>query len=389
MEVAIHFAALSIVASVFALAVLIAYWMMRPNRARVDPALELATWTAVADGLHNSNTDLIFWCDRFYLVHAASPFHMGSNRCKLVVRRSADARIWETVAELKIPGEDIRDPKFATIGDRLFLYALPNRGLRAMPYGTVYATSDNGVHWSAFEKIDHPGWLFWRPKTNDGLNWYVGAYWHEHGKSILLTSTDGIRWSIVSEIYRGEGNDETDIEFLPDGRLLATARLEVTPDNPRGNPNASTLIAVASPPFTEWRYHKSLVTRLDGPALFSHAGLVFAVARYQPGARGRYTKLGSIYSRKRTSLFRVEENRLLYLSDLPSAGDTSYAGVVLRDGYLYVSYYTSKIDRDYPWIVGMLVRSDIRVAKVGLESLVHANRRAMETAAAKAGQDDS
>jgi hypothetical protein len=48
------------------------------------------------------------------------------------------------VAELGVAGEDIRDPKFAAIGDRLFLYALPNRGFAAVPYGTVYATSTGG-----------------------------------------------------------------------------------------------------------------------------------------------------------------------------------------------------------------------------------------------------
>ncbi len=197
MVILVYFVALGAVASAAALVALVVYWMLRSNRSRVDPELELSTWNAVADGLHNSNTDLIFWRDHFYLVHAASPFRLGSKRCRLVVRRSRDARIWETVAEQKIPGEDIRDPKFATIGDRLFLYALPNRGLRAMPYGTVYAISDDGENWPAFEKIDHPGWLFWRPKTYDGLNWYVGAYWHRHGKSILLTSTDGIHWLIV------------------------------------------------------------------------------------------------------------------------------------------------------------------------------------------------
>ena len=162
MEIPVYFVAIGAGVSAAVLPVLIAYWMLRPNRSRVDPTLELATWNAVADGLHNSNTDLIFWRDHFYLVHAASPFHLGSKRCRLVVRRSRDARIWETVAERKISGEDIRDPKFAKVGDRLFLYALPNRGLRATPYGTVYAISDDGVHWSAFETIDHPGWLFWR-----------------------------------------------------------------------------------------------------------------------------------------------------------------------------------------------------------------------------------
>jgi hypothetical protein len=56
------------------------YWMLRPNRARVHPALELETWDAVADGQHNSNTDLIVWKGSSLLCHAASPYGMGSAR---------------------------------------------------------------------------------------------------------------------------------------------------------------------------------------------------------------------------------------------------------------------------------------------------------------------
>ena len=355
----------------------IAYWLLRANRAAVDPALDVATWDAVADGLHNSNTDLIFWRGSFYLVHAASPFHMGSKQCRLIVRRAPDARTWDKVAELGIAGEDIRDPKFAAIGDRLFLYALPNKGLKATPYGTVYSYSADGTTWAPFETIAQPGWLFWRPKTRDEKTWYVPAYWRTHGKSVLLSSADGVNWSVVSQIHDGEGNDETDLEFLPDGRMLCTARLEVTPDNPQGNRDASTLIAVAPPPYCEWSKTRSRLTRLDGPALFAHAGRVFAVARYQPGRRGAFTQLGSMWSRKRTSLFLVTQNRLVHLSDLPSAGDTSYAGTVLREGFLYVSYYTSDVTRDYPWIVGMLLSSDIRMARISLPSLAAlADRRA-------------
>jgi hypothetical protein len=57
------------------------------------------------------------------------------------------------------------------------------------------------------------------------------------------------------------------------------------------------------------------------------------------------------------------------LSDLPSAGDTSYAGVVLRGGALWVSYYTSDVNRDFPWALGMVRASDIRMARVDLASL--------------------
>lgn len=348
---------------------LLAYWLLRPNRAQLNPALEFESWDVVADGEHNSNTDMIEWRGYFWLVHAASPYHLGTPRSRLVIRRSTDARSWQALASLQVPGKDIRDPKFAILGDRLFLYALPNSGVYATPEGTVLSTSEDGETWTPFEPLEPAGWLFWRPKSRDGETWYVPAYWKDHGASKLLRSTDGRNWEIVSSIHDGEGNDETAIEFLPDGRLLATARLEVTPDTLTGNNDASTLLAVAEPPYVTWTAHKSQVTRLDGPVLFSHSGRIFAVARHQPGRRGRLTQLGSVWSRKRTALYLVEEDRLVHLSDLPSAGDTSYAGVAIRDGFLYADYYTSRVDRDYPWLLGMFLATDIRMAKISLDSL--------------------
>jgi len=351
-------------------ALALAWLTLRPNRAQVDPRLGLESWQVVADGEHNSNTDMVLWRGRFLLVHAASPWHLGTPRSRLLVKQSADGRAWQTLARLQVPGQDIRDPKLVAIGGRLFLYALPNDGAYATPERTLLATSEDAVRWTDFEPVGPDGWLFWRPKTRDGLTWYVAAYWHEHGESILLRSADGRAWTQVSVIHRGEANDETAIEFLPDGRLLATARLEVRPDSLWGHAEASTLIAVAEPPYERWSTATSRVTRLDGPALFAHAGRIFAVARHQPGARGFFTRLGSTFSRKRTALFRVEPERLVHLSDLPSAGDTSYAGVVLRDGDLWTDYYTSRIDRDYPWLLGMFLPSEIRMARIPLAALV-------------------
>jgi hypothetical protein len=346
------------------------YFWSRPNRAEVDPQLGIESWDIVSDGEHNSNTDMILWRGQFLLIHAASPWHLGSTSSRLLVKRSRDGRNWTTLASLQVPGRDIRDPKVIEVSGHLFLYALPNEGFYATPIGTVLATSEDALHWTPFEPVGPPGWLFWRPKTRDGRTWYVPAYWHEHGESILLRSTDGREWTRVSVINLGEGNDETAIEFLPDGRLLATARLEVAADTFTGNANASTLLALADPPYKRWTYQKSQVTRLDGPALFSHAGRLFAVARYQPGVRRYPTRLGSVWSRKRTAVFRVEPDRLVHLSDLPSAGDTSYAGVVLRDHHVWAEYYTSRIDRDYPWLLGMFLPTDIRMARFPLDALV-------------------
>ncbi|MDD1776871.1 MAG: glycoside hydrolase [Candidatus Helarchaeota archaeon] len=345
------------------------FWYLRPNSAIVDKTLVLDSWVAVTEQ-HNSNTDLTFWNGSFYLIHDRRPYHLPSPEARLIVWKSVDARNWTKVTEFSVPGEDIRDPKFAIIGSRLFMYALKNVGVLATPYQTVYTYTEDGQNWQPFQEIALSGWLFWRPKTNDNSTWYVPAYWHEHGQSILLNSTDGINWNVVATIYLGEATDETDIEFLPDGRLLATARLEGTEDNMFGSSNGSTLIATAPYPYHNWSsYVKSQETRLDGPVLFSYENTTYAIGRRQLGPRTVFTELGSIFSRKRTSIFLVREEGLFYLTDLLSAGDTSYAGVALNGTELYVSYYTSDITKDYPWILGMIADSDIRMAKVNLTAL--------------------
>jgi hypothetical protein len=340
----------------------------RENASKVSPKLVYESWSAVADGRHNSNTDLIHWNGLYYLVHASAPYHFASDDCRLKLWTSPDCRTWKMLREFYVPGEDIRDPKFAPIAGRLFLYTLKNKEFSAEPYSTQFTYTEEGVNWQPLRDIGPEGWIFWRPKTRDGRVWYMPAYWHEHGKSILLTSRNGQQWTEVSVIHEGNRNDETDIEFLPDGRLLATARLEES-DSYFGDAEARTLLAVAEPPYTQWSKTSSYLTRLDGPCLFNYEGQVYAVGRYHPDKPSVVNRVGGILGRKRTSLFRVQPDGMEWLSDLPSGGDTSYAGVARQGDDLYVSYYTSPIEYDWPWVFGMLLESDIRIAKIHLPSL--------------------
>jgi hypothetical protein len=295
-----------------------------------------------------------------------------------MVWRSKDAHNWTKVKELRIPGEDIRDPKFAVIKGRLILYVLKSVRFEAEPYMTAYTFTDDGNTWAGLTDLtEHNGWLFWNPKSADGKNWYVPVYWYEHGKSALLKSTDGMKWEMVSIIHNGrdektganDRNDETDIEFMPDGRMIATMRMEGS-DSLFGDPKACTNIEVSSPPYTKWSEPISdFTTRLDGPALFSYNNRIYAAGRFNPYKPGPVNYFGSIFSKKRTSLYLVTEKGLIRLTDFPSAGDTSYNGVVIRDGFAYISYYTSNIKRDWPWLMGMVSASDIRIAKVNLAGL--------------------
>jgi len=360
------------------LGLLLLWWTVRPNGSQVHPGLILESWEVVADGLHNSNTDLIRWEGHFYLVHAAAPSHFGSTRCHLNLLRSADGHRWDRLATFSSPDEDIRDPKLAVIGGRLFLYALVNRSFDPEPYTTVFSWSeDHGRAWTPLQRLAHEGWLFWKPKTRDGRRWYAAAYWHEHGRSALFETEDGIDWQRVAPIFEGgRRNDETDIEFLTDGSLLAVARLEGYFREWGlgmffGDPTGATLIASALPPYESFEpLTFSRLTRLDGPALFSHGGRLFAVGRRQPILRQPFARQGSLFACKRTSLFEVGPSRLTWLSDLPSAGDTAYAGVAEAAGSLYISYYTSSIDRDVPWVVGMFNATSIRMARMDLKAVI-------------------
>ncbi|MFL7870385.1 MAG: sialidase family protein [Anaerolineales bacterium] len=355
---------------------LFGYWYLRPNRAQVDQDVVLETWDIANDGQHNSNTDMIEWQGQFYLAYVSSPYHFGNDASVMHIKRSDDlGQTWEELSTFNPENDDIRDPKFAVIGNRLFLYALKNDSFVAEPYITVYSYTEDGEAWAKFETIPGlDGWLFWRPKTQDGETFYNAAYWWEHGKSVLLKSNDGIDWEIVSTINEGERNDETEIEFLSDGRMLATARLEYAyyADGAFGDKRGATLITVSEPPYENWtELTQSLVARLDGPYLFSYHDRVYAVGRYQPdlGKSGPLTDQGSIFSRKRTALYEVHLDGLEYLTDLPSGGDTSYEGVILTGDTAYISYYTSPTKKDYPWIVGMLSPSQVRMAKVDLKAM--------------------
>jgi hypothetical protein len=360
---------------ILALVLLVGYWYFRPNRAKVNMDVVLESWNVTNDRMHNSNTDMIEWQGKFYIAFVSSPYHFGNDASVLHVKRSSDkGRTWEEVEQFNPPGEDIRDPKFAVIGNRLFLYALKNTSFVAEPYLSIYAYTEDGNQWTDFKSVAGvDGWLFWRPKTRDGITFYNAAYWWEHGKSVLLKSADGIAWEIVSTIHEGGRNDETEIEFLPDGRMIATARLEYgSGEVVFGDPKGATLITVSEAPYTTWTpTYESLVTRLDGPYLFTYHDRVYAVGRFQPnpGKEGPLNDQGSILSRKRTSLYEVHENGLAYLTDLPSDGDTAYVGLVMDGDTAYASYYTSPINHDFVWILGMLSPSEVRMAKIDLKAM--------------------
>ena len=224
----------------------------------------------------------------------------------------------------KARGDDIRDPKLAVIGGRLFLYALENRDFKAEPYRTVFSSSADGAAWDEFPSLPGlDGWLLWRTLEVKGEA-YATAYWWEHGRAVLLRSPDGVRWSIVSTINEGERNDETEAVLLPDGAF--------------GDPRGSTLICESLPPYDSWKQlAESRVTRLDGPALFTWGGRTFS-------------------------------DGLVRITDFPSSGAPPNGGVVVEGDSAWATYYSSPPAKDWAWILGMFSPTAVRIAKIDLKA---------------------
>jgi len=116
--------------------------------------------------------------------------------------------------------------------------------------------------------------------------------------------------------------NETSLVFVSDDTCYCLLRQD-------GQPNSGYLGA-SRPPYTEWNWQK-LGVQLGGPHMLRLPD-------------GRFVAAVRLYDKQvRTSLcwVDVEAGKITEFLALPSGGDTSYAGLVLHDGLLWVSYYSS------------------------------------------------
>ena len=335
-----------------------------PNHSMVADQLNLKTSVIVDSGGHNGFPDLIYWQGYSYVAFRAAKTHVD-RKSSIKILRSADAEKWSPVAEMGLDAEDIRDPKFAVIHEQLFLYALKNKDITIMPYTTIFSSSKDGLHWRAWQDVSPQNWVFWRPKTNDDKIWYVAADDRKAKRSALFSSTDGMHWDKVSTIYSKEFNAEIELTLLGHGKMLSTIRVE----GMRGDPR--TLIGSSTLPYASWTMVASHVTRLDGASSFVYHDKIFSAGRYELKP---IFKTGNLLNQKRTSLFLVTPSKLVWLSDLPSSGDTGYASAIVMEDKAYIAYYTSDPTIDYPWIIGQFQPTQIWLAQIdlgGLEALAN------------------
>jgi len=329
--------------------------------------------------VHNENTDLAVFGGATYLVHRTATSQILGPNSSLRISRSDDhGKTWTLRSVIPaIEGRDLRDPSFYEIDGKLALKALtrlPVNSLRDADVDTIAVgavSPDGGTTWSALAPIGPPTWSFWRIRDDARGVHYTAAYEDGDKRVVLFSSVDGTQWTAGAQIY-GNADDtplETELVFMPSGKLLALVRMDGKTEELFGNVGRlRTKVCWSAPPFASWDCSRELRgVRLDGPVAWFHGARLFVVARkhfIEPA------------NRKRTALYELTGDfdggdlAIVERGELPSAGDTAYAGVAPIDhDHVLVTWYSSVVAADKPWIMAAFGPTDIWQATLDLSDL--------------------
>ncbi len=327
-------------------------------------------------GTSNNNLDVVRHGGRVYLAWRTAPDHFASNRTEIFVVSSPDEVAW--TFEARFAAEtDLREPRLLSFHGALTLYLarLGTDPLGFDPQGMSRSTRGEDGQWSALTPFYRPGFIPWRTRVEAGRA-YMTAYlggeniYRFNGLPLqveLLGSDDGQTWAPVDParpvVYEG-GGSETDFTLGPDGTLFAVIRNEAGDASGWG----SLVCRAPAGDLARWtcrhdprKYDSPLMFWQDGEAYLVGRRHVTEDGRYDLGQRSRPHAAQSVAYQaayairpKRCSLWRYvqAEDRIAYLLDLPSQGDTCFAGIL--DGPTpdtrVIYNYSSPLDGpDLPW----------------------------------------
>ena len=280
---------------------------------------------------YNSFTDLAWFKGYFYCSFREGKTHAGGDQGKVRVIRSRDGNKWEPVAFFEMPVKentvvfDMRDPKISVanrdslmlnVGVALYI------GDKAVGMAPRVSYSKDGLHWSEPAPIIiHDRWP-WRPIWHNKKEWVV-SYWGNPGHLLLENSEDGYVFLPVDTLHVPYNSpNEVTIRFDKRNNMIALIRT--------GGGDRTAFLGQARPPYVKWTY-RATGRYIGGPNF-----LIFSP--------GKYICSGRMYinnESKTCVAFLDDKGNLSEPLVLPSGGDNSYPGMVIRKNILWLSYYSS------------------------------------------------
>lgn len=284
---------------------------------------------------HNAFTDLIYFNQAWYGVFRQGTTHMSLDG-QIVILTSSDAQSWHEHSRLSWQGGDLRDPKLSINPQQQLIMSA---GMR----WAVPSTFNSRLYSLAWQlHPDNQAWLLsWDSDTAEGT-WRWATTWHQgyaysvgYGgadqQGCLYRSLDGLHWQAwLKPFFPDARVFSNETSLVSDGeRLVCLTRR----DAPGG---IKALWGQAQGDAQRWQW-QTLPLAIGGPKLLklSNGEWVMAVRRINFKRRTAKTRLYK---------WKPKTGRVKLWRTLPSGGDCSYAGLVEREGVLYISYYSSHED---------------------------------------------
>lgn len=318
---------------------LIAVWavaLVTTATAQEAPAL-VSVHKIWSEGKHNAFTDLARFDGKWFCTFRESEAHVGGNG-QIRVLVSGDGEDWASAALLSEDSVDLRDPKFSITPDNRLMLTLGGsvyEGKALKERQPRVAFSRDGRDWTAPRRVLDKGDWLWR------VTWHKGrAYGISYNSSpprpagtnapadwtaTLFASDDGVAYRLVTKLDVPGRPNEATLRFLENGDCVALLRRE-GPGEDR-----AAWIGRSSAPYADWQWH-SAGMQIGGPNFIVLPGgaMMASGRRYGDKTTGSRTFVG------RMTLDSVQPDLIL-----PSGGDCSYPGMVWRDSFLWLSYYSS------------------------------------------------
>jgi len=282
-------------------------------------------------GGHNAFTDLVRFGDRWYCTFREGSGHAaGAGKIRVLVSR--DGKQWESAALIEQKDVDLRDPHLTVMPDgRLMLNggaAVPAARDPLTDHYSFVCFSKDGSAWSAPQRVLESWHWLWRVTWHKGTAYGVAYTWKPEIKdgprkygTALYRSTDGLKYERVTSFDLPQATEAT-LAFDGDTMLCLQRR--------DGTPN-SAMLGRSEPPYDKWSW-KDLGRYLGGPNLLKAPdGIWWATGRFIENKKPQ-----TVVCR-----LDIKEGKLGPPLTLPSAGDTSYPGLVWHDNTLWMSYYST------------------------------------------------
>ncbi len=289
------------------------------------PRLELLEVSRIWDEApHNAFTDLIRFNGQWVCGFREASAHAGGtpdSRMRILV--SPDGETWKSAALLRDERGDIRDAKLAILPDGRLMFLTAIQKFDTSEYAhqsLAWFTSDLET-WDGPHDVGEPNIWLWGITWHKNTGYSIGYKTRTDRFVRLYQTANGTDFAPLVENLEIDDPYPNESKIIFDAHDTAHVLLRT---------ESLAQFGTAQPPYTDWQWQK-LDQRIGGPNLIQLPG-------------GHFLGAGRLYvPRARTALFWIdpESGKIDETLTLPSGGDTSYPGLVLHDGILWMSYYST------------------------------------------------